>query len=241
LFLDVDGTLLDIAPTPDTVRVEPALVDLLRELDRAFDGALALISGRPIVEIDDLFEPLLLSVAGIHGCERRDALGHWYRPAFVGAELEPIRKDLQDFLARLHGTLLEDKGCALAIHFRKAPYLEEKLRLRLCALLARTREYELIEGDHVIEIKPTSRNKATAIEAFMQEAPFAGRMPVYIGDDVTDSDGFAAVRRFSGKAISVGDRVTADRHLENPTAVREWLETLLLEAPRRPLPQRAPD
>jgi trehalose 6-phosphate phosphatase len=129
----------------------------------------------------------------------------------------------------------------LAIHFRKAPYLEEKLRLRLCALLARTREYELIEGDHVIEIKPTSRNKATAIEAFMQEAPFAGRMPVYIGDDVTDSDGFAAVRRFSGKAISVGDRVTADRHLENPTAVREWLETLLLEAPRRPLPHRAPD
>jgi trehalose 6-phosphate phosphatase len=232
LFLDVDGTLLDIAPTPDSVRVDAALVDLLRDLDRAFDGALALISGRPIVDVDDLFEPLFLSVAGVHGCERRDAFGHWYRPAFVGAELEPIRRDLQEYLPQLHGTLLEDKGCALAVHFRQAPHLEEKLRLRLCALLSRTREYELLDGDHVIEIKPVAHNKATAIEAFMQEAPFAGRSPVFIGDDVTDLDGFAAVRRFSGQAISVGDRVIADRHLESPTAVREWLETLLLEASR---------
>src|SRR5687768_6338536 len=93
LFLDVDGTLLDIAPTPDSVCVDAALVDLLRELHRVFDGALALISGRPIVEVDDLFEPLFLSVAGVHGCERRDASGRWYRPSFAGTELEPIRTD----------------------------------------------------------------------------------------------------------------------------------------------------
>jgi trehalose 6-phosphate phosphatase len=232
LFLDVDGTLLDIAPTPDSVRVEPALVDLLRELDRAFEGALALISGRPIVEVDDLFEPLFLSVAGVHGCERRDALGHWYRPTFVGTELEPIRTNLREYLPQFHGTLLEDKGCAVAVHFRQAPHLEEKLRLRLCALLSRTREFELVEGNFVLEIKPVAHNKATAIEAFMQEPPFAGRSPVFIGDDKTDLDGFAAVRRFNGQAISVGDRVTADRHLKSPAAVREWLETLLLEAPR---------
>ncbi len=232
LFLDVDGTLLDIAPTPDRVRVDPALVDLLRELDRAFDGALALISGRPIVEVDDLFEPLFLSVAGVHGCERRDATGHWYRPSFAGTELEPIRKDLQDFLSQFQGTMLEDKGCALAVHFRQAPYLEEKLRLRLCAHLSGTRDYELLEGDHVIEIKPAAHNNASAIEAFMEEAPFAGRTPVFIGDDRTDLEGFAAVRRFNGQAISVGNRVAAERHLASPTAVREWLEMLLLEAPR---------
>lgn len=232
LFLDVDGTILDIAPTPDRVRVDPALVSLLRELDRVLDGALALISGRPIVEIDDLFEPLFLSVAGVHGCERRDASGHWYRPSFVGSELEPIRADLREFLLQFHGTLLEDKGCALAVHFRQAPYLEEKLKLRLCAHLSRAREYELLEGDHVIEIKPVAHNKATAVEAFMKEAPFVGRSPVYIGDDKTNLDGFAAVRRFHGQAISVGDQSAGQQRLASPTAVREWLETLLLDAPR---------
>jgi len=232
LFLDIDGTLLDIAPTPDTVRVDPVLVDLLRDLDRACDGALALISGRPIVEIDALFAPLLLSVAGVHGCERRDASGHWYRASLVGAELEPFRADLQEFLTKFHGTILEDKGYALAVHFRRAPHLEEKLRLKFCAYLSRAREYELLEGDHVIEIKPLSCNKGTAIEAFMQAVPFLGRSPVYIGDDKTDLDGFAAVRRFDGLAISVGDRVGADQRLANPAAVRKWLEVLLREAPR---------
>jgi trehalose 6-phosphate phosphatase len=232
LFLDVDGTLLDIAPTPDSVRVDQALVGLLRDLDRAFDGALALISGRPIVEVDDLFEPLYLSVAGVHGCERRDASGHWYRPSFAGTDLEPVREDLREFLPQFHGTMMEDKGCALAVHFRQAPNLEEELRSRLSAHLSRIQDYELLEGDHVIEIKPAAHNNATAIEAFMEEEPFAGRSPVFIGDDMADLDGFAAVRRFSGQAISVGNRVAADRQLASPTAVRAWLEMLLLEAPR---------
>ena len=232
LFLDVDGTLLDIAPTPDSVRVDAVLVDLLRELDRAFDGALALISGRPIVEVDDPFEPLFLSVAGVHGCERRDACGNWYRPTFAVAELEPIRTELCNLLQQFQGIFLEDKGYAFAVHFRQAPHLEEKLRLQLSALLFHTSEFELLEGDHVIEIKPVAQSKAMAIEAFMQEEPFAGRSPVFIGDDETDMDGFAAVRRFNGQAISVGNRVVADRRLANPAAVRAWLETLLLESHR---------
>ena len=232
LFLDVDGTLLDVAPTPDSVRVDAALVDLLRELDRAFDGALALISGRPIVEVDDLFEPLFLSVAGVHGCERRDACGNWYRPTFAVTEIEPVRAELRNLLKQFQGIFLEDKGYAFAVHFRQAPFLEEKLRLQLSTLLFRSREYELLEGDHVIEIKPVAHNKATAIEAFMQESPFAGRFPVFIGDDQTDMDGFAAVRRFNGLAISVGNRVVADRSLQSPAAVRAWLETLLLESHR---------
>ena len=231
LFLDVDGTLLDIAPTPEAVRVDPALVNLLRQLDRAFDGALALISGRSIVDIDQLFAPLLLSVAGVHGCERRDASGHWYRPSLAGT-LEFIRADLREFLTQFHGALLEDKGYGLAVHFRQAPHHEEELRLKLCAYLARAREYELLEGDHVIEIKPMAYNKGTAIEAFMQTTPFVGRCPIYIGNDTTDLDGFAAVRRFNGQAISVGDRVNADLRLADSTAVHKWLKTLLLEPTR---------
>jgi trehalose 6-phosphate phosphatase len=227
LFLDVDGTLLEIAPTPGEVHVDPGLVELLRQLERACDGALALISGRPIAELDDLFAPLFLCVAGVHGCERRDASGNWYRPTFVDATLEPVRAELEQLLQQFHGTLVEDKGCALAVHFRKAPYLEEALKVRLSSFLTRSTDYELLEGDHVIEIKPVAQNKATAIEAFMQEAPFAGRTPVFIGDDKTDLDGFAAVRRFKGQAISVGDRVLADKTLPNPAAVREWLGQLL--------------
>src|SRR5512147_154972 len=111
LFLDVDGTLLDIAPTPGEVHVDSDLIELLRQLERACDGAMALISGRPITELDDLFAPLFLSVAGVHGCERRDASGHWYRPTFSGATLEPIRTELEHLLRQFHGTLVEDKGC----------------------------------------------------------------------------------------------------------------------------------
>jgi len=230
LFLDVDGTLLDIAPTPGEVHVDPELVDLLRQLERACDGALALVSGRPITELDDLFAPLFLSVAGVHGCERRDASGHWYRPTFDGTALEPIRRSLEHSLREFHGTLVEDKGCAIAVHFRGAPYLEEVLKLRLSGALTRTTDYELLEGDHVIEIKPVTQNKATAIEAFMQEAPFAGRTPIFVGDDKTDLDGFAAVRRFKGQAISVGNRVIADKVLPDPAAVRAWLRELLRES-----------
>src|SRR5690349_2038492 len=230
LFLDVDGTLLDIAPTPGEVRVDSELIELLRRLEHACDGALALISGRPITELDDLFAPLFLSVAGVHGCERRDASGRWYRPTFDGSALEPIRNSIEQSLSGIHGTLVEDKGCAIAVHFRQAPYLEEVLKLRLSSILTRTTEYELLEGDHVIEIKPVTQNKATAIEAFMQEAPFSGRMPIFVGDDHTDLDGFAAVRRFKGQAISVGNRVIADKALPNPAAVRAWLRELLRES-----------
>jgi trehalose 6-phosphate phosphatase len=230
LFLDVDGTLLDFAPTPGEVHVDPELVDLLRQLEHACDGALALISGRPITELDDLFAPLFLSVAGVHGCERRDASGRWYRPTFDGSALEPMRNSIEQSLSGIHGTLVEDKGCAIAVHFRQAPYLEEVLKLRLSSVLTRTRDYELLEGDHVIEIKPVTQNKATAIEAFMQEAPFAGRMPIFVGDDHTDLDGFAAVRKLKGRAISVGSRVIADKSLPDPAAVRAWLRELLHES-----------
>jgi trehalose 6-phosphate phosphatase len=229
LFLDIDGTLLDIAPTPDAVHVDAALVDLLRRLERACDGAIALITGRPIATVDALFNPLLLPVAGVHGFERRNAQGRYFRPGFVGSGLGFLRSEVTALAQSLHGVLLEDKGCAFALHYRQAPNLEETIRLRLARLVsAALPAFELLDGDHVVEIKPVEHDKSTAIEAFMQEDPFAGRTPVFIGDDTTDLDGFAAMKRFDGLAIAVGSRIPGERRLTGPRDVHAWLESLLI-------------
>jgi trehalose 6-phosphate phosphatase len=229
LFLDIDGTLLDIAPTPDAVIVDGALLSLLRRLERACGGAIALITGRPIAAVDALFAPLQLPVAGVHGFERRNAEGHYFRPGFVGAGLSYLRSEVTALAQSMHGVLLEDKGCAFAVHYRQAPNLEETIRLRLARLVsAALPAFELLDGDHVVEIKPVEHDKATAIEAFMQEEPFSGRNPVFIGDDTTDLDGFAAVKRFNGLAIAVGSRIPGERRLAGPRDVRAWLEGLLV-------------
>ena len=228
LFLDVDGTLLDIAATPDAVQVDATLLDLLRRLDRASDGAIALVTGRPIAAVDALFDPLQLPVAGVHGFERRNAQGHYFRPGFVGAGLSYLRSEVRALAQALHGVLLEDKGCAFALHYRQVPNLEETIRLRLARLISvAVPAFEMLDGDHVLEIKPAEHDKATAIEAFMQEEPFHGRTPVFIGDDTTDLDGFAAMKRLNGLAIAVGMRIPGERRLAGPQDVRAWLESLL--------------
>ena len=228
LFLDIDGTLLDIAPTPDAVSVDTSLLDLLWRLECACDGAIALITGRPIAAVDALFAPLLLPVAGVHGFERRNAQGHYFRPAYVGSGLGFLRSEVMALAQSLHGVLLEDKGCAFALHYRQAPNLEESIRLRLARLVSAAQPaFELLDGDHVVEIKPVEHDKSTAIEAFMQEDPFIGRAPVFIGDDTTDLDGFAAVKRFNGLAIAVGSRIEGEKRLAGPRDVRAWLESLL--------------
>jgi len=228
LFLDIDGTLLDIAPTPDAVNVDTKLLNLLRRLECACEGAIALITGRTIADVDALFDPLLLPVAGVHGFERRNAQGHFFRPGFSGAGLGYLRSEVTALAQSLHGVLLEDKGCAFALHYRQAPNLEETIRLRLARLAsAALPAFELLDGDHVVEIKPAAYDKSTAIEAFMQEEPFSDRMPVFIGDDTTDLDGFAAMKRFNGLAIAVGSRIPGERRLAGPLDVRAWLESLL--------------
>ncbi len=229
LFLDIDGTLLDFASTPDSVRVDEPLRALLRQLDRICDGAVAFVSGRSISDIDELFEPLYFAAAGVHGCERRDSEGKWLRPAFRGAGLRDFLERIRSPVAALDGVLVEDKGCAAALHYRRAPHLEGSLRAILQRFMnALPASYELFDGDHVIELKPSTHTKATAIEAFMQESPFSGRFPIFIGDDTTDQDGFAAIRRYKGMAIGVGQRVATDWRLPNPAAVRRWLESFLL-------------
>lgn len=227
LFLDIDGTLLEIASSPAGVQVDSELVSLLRCLDIACDGALALVSGRPIVQVDSLFSPLVLPVAGVHGLERRNALGEWFGHRSRFSTMDRLRLQLEQIASGLHGVELEDKELAFALHFRRAPHVEEMMRLQMAALVSATPGMELLEGDHVLELKPHGASKGTAVEAFMQEPPFAGRVPVYLGDDITDLDGFAAVKRLNGHTVAVGRRVRGDIMLEGPAEVREWLARLV--------------
>ena len=228
LFLDVDGTLLEFSAIPDEVRVPVELRLRLEELSTAFGGALALISGRTLATLDGLFAPLRLPAAGVHGLERRTAGEAVHRVDVHCAQLERARQNLLSLVYRHPALILENKGVALAVHYRRAPELQQLARehaYRAAAELGAP--FMVLEGDMLFEIKPTKPDKASAIESFLLEAPFAGRRPIFVGDDITDRDGFAAVKRHGGLTVGVGERISGDRQLANPRAVRHWLGNLL--------------
>ncbi|MBL8384138.1 MAG: trehalose-phosphatase [Burkholderiales bacterium] len=224
-FLDVDGTLLDIAPTPDAVRVDPALAALLDALGRAAGGAVALISGRPLAGLDRLFGTAGLLAAGQHGAERRDGSGRVHRHAGRCALLRTVAARLAAFAARHPGTLFEDKGASLALHVRGAPHAAGAARDAVAAgLRLLGGVYQMQVGKMVFEIKATGYDKGSAIEDYMQEPPFAGRVPVFIGDDLSDEYGFCMVNALGGHAIKVGAGASEARHrLADAAAVRAWL------------------
>jgi trehalose 6-phosphate phosphatase len=235
LFLDVDGTLLEIAPTPDGVRVDQSLRQLLLRASQTLGGALALVSGRPIAALDHLFDPQRWPAAGLHGLERRDAAGHWHRAQSPpdDAGFEAARSALQRVVVATPGALLEDKGATLALHWRAVPAEEAALRRLMQESAAGLgAHYEVLAGKRVMELKPAGVSKAQAIRAFLGERPFRGRRPVFVGDDVTDLDGFAAVEDAGGLSIAVGDTVDAQRRVASPRDVRALLEDV---ADGRPL------
>lgn len=229
LFLDVDGTLIEIASTPYSVSVPNDLKTLLGTLSARLGGALALVSGRSIATLDSLFSPLRLAAAGVHGCERRAADGHLVQPSIDASAFSRARDELAQWSSRHPGTLLEDKGHALALHYRLAPALESDTftaAQRGLALLGGS--HELQRGKFVFELRPAGYSKGTAIEAFMGETPFQGRQPLFIGDDATDEDGFLAVNQLGGISIRVGETAsTAALHrLAGVEATRQWLSEL---------------
>jgi trehalose 6-phosphate phosphatase len=227
LFLDVDGTLLELADSPSGVAVDAALRPLLTRLRDAAQGAVALVSGRTIENLDQLLDTRGLPVAGLHGCERRDARGALHVAPIAREQLADLRAGLERLVARHPGLLLEDKGAGVALHFLKARELEHELRAEVALLAAPlVPRFAILDGHAVIEVKPAAHTKDSAVTAFMAEPPFAGRTPVFIGDDQTDYGGFAAVRRHHGTAIAVGPRVSAEWWLPGPAAVRRWLEQL---------------
>jgi trehalose 6-phosphate phosphatase len=228
LFLDVDGTLLEIANSPDAVRVPASLRNTLELASERVSGALALISGRKLGELDQLFAPSVFPAAGQHGFERRDYDGNMLLPLVDTERLQSARQVLVTLVERYPGLLLEDKGTGLALHYRNAPHLEASLRQIMNELLiCAAPQFELKPGKFVFELTPAGYSKRTAIEAFMQEAPFAGRTPVFVGDDVTDEDGFAAVNALDGYSIRVGAdqsvATAARHHFASVSAVVAWL------------------
>jgi trehalose 6-phosphate phosphatase len=157
------------------------------------DGALALISGRTIAELDRLFAPLVLPAAGQHGVEIRDPEGNVSMPKIDAGQLDPARDVIRELIRHYKGLLLEDKGTALALHFRQAPQHERAAMVVMAEIADHLREkFVLRDGKCVLELTPRGYSKRAAIEAFMHEAPFVGRTPVFIGDDVTDEEGFEA-------------------------------------------------
>ena len=232
-FLDIDGTLVDQAPTPDTVHVDGALHPMLEELRAATGGAVALVSGRALMDMDALFPLKRLAAAGQHGIERRDAQGVVHVRAFGEAPLRQAARQLLRFVARRQGLMLEDKGYTLALHYRMAPQYEAEVRRAAEATLSTLGTgFELQRGKMVYEIKPGGTDKGTAVEAFMSEAPFSGRIPVFLGDDRTDEFGFEVVNRLGGYTIKVGEGESVARwRLPNPATARAWLAGWLETVP----------
>jgi trehalose 6-phosphate phosphatase len=228
-FLDLDGTLVDIVERPALVRIDAALHDLLRRLMALTGGAVALISGRALADIDRLFSPLRLPAAGQHGLERRDAWGAVHVFNARPASLRKAAASLQQWVVQYPALELENKGMTFALHYRRAPHLAPAVASVMQQLLGTLGDgFELLHGKMLVEIKPAGKNKGTVIAEFMQEAPFKTRVPVYVGDDTTDECAFARVNQMRGHTLKVGDGATDARwRLADVHAVRAWLTTFV--------------
>src|ERR1700736_5148544 len=229
VLLDIDGTLLDLAPTPREVWVPPGLSKTLNRLLARTNGALALVSGRSLNDIDLIFAPDQYPAVGGHGAEMRlpDSES-------VATHAPPLDKELKRRLAAIAklspGILLEDKGYSLALHYRLAPHAEKAIYEAVSLIRAELPDapIEVLPGKCVCEIKHSAFTKASGVLELMTHEPFKGRRPIFIGDDVTDETVFAIMPEFNGLAFSVGRRAkgVAD-HFDEPRDVREWLAHLL--------------
>jgi len=226
LFLDVDGTLLEFADHPEAVQVPAALPGLLQALHARLDGALALVSGRTLAQLDRLFAPLRLPAAGLHGLQVRGRDGMLFE--HLPPLLSHVLADARTLAARFPGALVEDKGSALALHWRTADAgtgAADALRQFAAAALLQLPGYRLQPGKDVVELRPDGAHKGSAVQALMASEPFRGREPVFVGDDVTDEDGFLAAIALGGSGIVVGDRrpTAAGHALRDPADTLRWL------------------
>jgi len=239
LFLDFDGTLVDLAEQPELVVVPPLLTATLAALFSQLDGALALVSGRPLADLDNFLAPLRLPSAGEHGAQRRTADGLMI--SAPPADLEQVLQAAEGLVARHPALKLERKNLALSLHYRQAPELEDVCLQVMREALERSQGLELMQGKCVIDLKPAGFSKGTAIGFFMTEAPFAGRVPVFAGDDVTDEAGFEEVQRTGGHAIKVGPGPTLAQHrCPGVSRLAAWLQSAVAPLPGTASPASHP-
>jgi trehalose 6-phosphate phosphatase len=229
MLLDVDGTILDMAITPDSVVVPESLRSALEELHAKSGGALALVSGRLIRNLDTLFAPLRLPAIGGHGAEMRlssNDASIARHATVIGAALRRLVAAAVLFDRRI---ILENKGSSLAVHYRLAPQLEQILKTKIAAVIARVavQDIEVMHGNAVIEIKSTKFNKGEAVQEMMRSPPFVHRKPVFVGDDTTDESVFKVLPMLGGVGYSVGRSVAGVSGIfDSPRDVRCWLVRL---------------
>lgn len=225
LFLDVDGTLLEFASRPELVALPPNALDTLERISDRLCGAVALVSGRPLKELDALFAPLQMPAAGLHG--------HQFRGVEIPDKqrhsdaLARLRREASQLAERYPGVVIEDKGSSLALHWRMSPAGEAPLRALAQEHLPQLQDFRLQPGDHVMELVPADVDKGRALHTLMSKPPFSGRVPVFVGDDLTDEFGFAAAHATGGWSVLVGTRESscARFSLRDSSAVHQWLRS----------------
>ncbi|AEX54652.1 trehalose-phosphatase [Rahnella aquatilis] len=226
-FFDVDGTLAEIRSEPDAVTIPAEVRDHLQTLFAASSGALALVSGRPVEQLDQLVSPLELPAAGVHGAEMRDGSGTLHRVTLPANVAQEVQQTLEAGMAALPGTLLETKGMAFALHYRQAMLHQQQVLALAESVVAKFPELVLQPGKCVLEIKPRGKDKGAAIYTFMQQTPFSGRIPVFVGDDLTDEKGFEVVNAMQGISVKVGEGSSlAQYRVKTVRDVYRWIEAL---------------
>lgn len=230
LFFDIDGTLIDLAPTPDAIFIPDDLAANLAALSRHLNGALALVTGRALAYADQLFAPHYFPIAGLHGTERRLMDGSIVRAEPTAAFLA-VKGTLAALEHDVPGVLVEDKGGAIAVHFRQAPMAAQSVEKAMQdGVIKAGPGYEMQKGKMVLEIRPDSADKGRALDAYMAGQPFGGRIPVAFGDDVTDEAMFKRVNALGGISVRIGEPVTttdAKVRLNQPQAVRDMIAAIL--------------
>ena len=216
LLLDLDGTLIDIAPTPDSVVIPPGLTDTLRALQAALDGALAIVTGRSI-DVLDGFLGGAFAAAGEHGGALRHAPGATLERPDLPSPPESWLVVSEQLVAAHPGTLLERKARGFALHFRLAPHAGPVFHTALRAMLPEASGFQLLAGSMIWEVRPLGADKGSAVTALMARPPFLGRLPLFIGDDVTDEDGMRVARDMGGEGLRV------EPIFGSPSGVRAWL------------------
>lgn len=231
LFLDIDGTLIEHADHPEGITIPEDLPDLLTRVQLALGGAVALVSGRTIDWMDHRFAPARLAASGQHGAETRLAPDAPSVPIPIPKWRAPLEAALDIELATWPGVFVEHKPLSLAVHFRAVPQFADDIMAKVISIgQGLAPDVEFLKGRFVIEVREAGHDKGTAVNSLMKTAIFAGRTPVFFGDDVTDEDGFRACRASGGLAVAVGPRHTAqaDYNLDGPSDVRDWLGRLPL-------------
>lgn len=229
LFLDIDGTLIDIAPSPEQVRIPTDLAHLIDDLTTALGGALAILTGRPIVDVDRFLAPLAPVAAGVHGAELRTSRG-----GEVQLTAEPIDPEVidavRDVMQSEPGVFVELKRASIAVHYRLAPDAGARIETALQGVVGSSHDHLILcKGRKVLEIMPRHISKGSALEQIAELPAFRGRTPIMIGDDVSDQTAFASAERLGGSGLTVaGEQYgPGEATFANPTEVREWLLALV--------------